>query len=59
MSKFERHACRSCGALLKHTFVDLGTMPPANSYVVDLDTIDDERSYPLRTKVCHACFLVQ
>jgi SAM-dependent methyltransferase len=59
MNSFERRACRSCGASLEHTFVDLGVMPPANSYVTDLKAVDSERSYPLCTKVCHACFLVQ
>lgn len=52
--------CRFCRAPLTQTFVDLGDQPLANSYLTQaqLDA-GTERSYPLRTRVCGRCFLVQ
>lgn len=52
--------CRFCRAPLTQTFVDLGEQPLANSYLTkaQLDA-GTERSYPLHTRVCGACFLVQ
>lgn len=51
--------CRSCGATLTHVFVDLGNMPLANAYLDSLDDAAREVRYPLRTRVCAACWLVQ
>jgi SAM-dependent methyltransferase len=51
--------CRSCGASLTHSFVDLGHTPLANSYLPDRHALAQEKSYPLHVKVCSACFLVQ
>ncbi|TKB69891.1 MAG: class I SAM-dependent methyltransferase [Nitrospira sp.] len=51
--------CRSCGATLEHTFVDLGMSPLANSYIKS-DQLDHmEPFYPLHVYVCEKCFLVQ
>jgi SAM-dependent methyltransferase len=51
--------CRSCGADLHTTFVDLGFSPLSNSYV-PFDTADIiEPFYPLHAYVCERCFLVQ
>jgi len=51
--------CRFCGALLKHTFVDLGMSPLCESYVC-ADRLDQmEAFYPLHVFVCERCFLVQ
>jgi hypothetical protein len=51
--------CRSCGTDLKHTLVDLGLSPLANSYV-PLDRSDQtDPRYPLHARVCDKCFLVQ
>lgn len=50
--------CRSCGAALIRTFVDLGEMPPANSYL-DPASTESEPSYPLHARVCEECLLVQ
>lgn len=51
--------CRACGTDLKHTLVDLGLSPLANSYV-PLDQADQtDPSYPLHARVCSNCFLVQ
>lgn len=50
--------CRHCNAPLTRTFVDLGSMPPANSYRRPDDT-SEEKSYPLHVMVCDECLLVQ
>jgi 2-polyprenyl-3-methyl-5-hydroxy-6-metoxy-1,4-benzoquinol methylase len=51
--------CRTCGAELKHTCVDLGLSPLANSYVPAERTSEGEMFYPLHVYVCDHCFLVQ
>jgi hypothetical protein len=51
--------CRSCGAQLKQTFVDLGLSALANSYVPAEKIRDGEHFYPLHVYVCDRCFLVQ
>ena len=52
-------ACRSCGAPLSHTFVDLGETPLANSYLDPKSDLAEEKKYPLHARVCGSCFLVQ
>ncbi len=54
-----RRPCRSCGAELKHTFIDLGMSPLANSNVESGKRDRMEPFYPLHAYVCHECFLVQ
>ena len=51
--------CNFCKTQLRHSFVDLGAMPLANSYLEDLKAAEREPSYPLHARVCHSCFLVQ
>lgn len=51
--------CRACGSALKHTFVDLGLSPLANSYVTLDKASEGEVFYPLHVYVCEKCFLVQ
>ncbi|HEY9235447.1 MAG TPA: class I SAM-dependent methyltransferase [Phenylobacterium sp.] len=53
-------ACRFCRAPLTQTFLDLGLQPLANSYLTkaQLDA-GKEGFYPLHTRVCGKCFLVQ
>ena len=51
--------CRSCGAALSQTFVDLGETPLANSYPGAADLDRPDRCYPLHARVCDGCFLVQ
>jgi hypothetical protein len=51
--------CRHCGALLVHTFLDLGFAPPSNAYLVEADLSKPEKYYPLTVKVCDQCWLVQ
>jgi hypothetical protein len=51
--------CRHCKTDLTHTFVDLGSSPPSNSYLT-VETIKKaEKWYPLKTLVCTNCWLVQ
>ena len=51
--------CRSCGAPLEHTFVDLGMSPLANSYLKPEQLNCMEPFYPLHVFVCEKCLLVQ
>ena len=51
--------CRHCGTPLTHTFLDLGFAPPSNAYLTEQDLSRPETWYPLKTKVCDACWLVQ
>jgi SAM-dependent methyltransferase len=50
--------CRSCGTAVTRTFVDLGSTPLANSYLVP-EEVASERSFRLHAVVCDACLLVQ
>src|SRR5262245_43434956 len=51
--------CRSCGAALHTTFVNLNHSPLANS-LLRRDALDEMESfYPLHAFVCDQCFLVQ
>jgi SAM-dependent methyltransferase len=51
--------CRFCAAPLRHTFVDLGTSPLANSFLNDEQLREGELYFPLHAYVCERCFLVQ
>ncbi len=51
--------CRHCEHPLEHTFLDLGFAPPSNAYLAAADLKQPEKYYPLRTKVCDRCWLVQ
>jgi 2-polyprenyl-3-methyl-5-hydroxy-6-metoxy-1,4-benzoquinol methylase len=51
--------CISCGAPLRHTFVDLGMSPLCESYVPAERLNQMEPFYPLHARVCGECFLVQ
>src|SRR5919106_10775 len=53
-------ACHSCGAELRHSFVDLGEQPLANAYPTreQLEAGGEPR-YPLHARVCAECLLVQ
>ncbi len=59
MNDVAHPACRSCGAPLTLTLVDLGLSPLANSYVPLADGDKPEAKYPLHARVCEACWLVQ
>jgi SAM-dependent methyltransferase len=51
--------CRHCGVQLHQTFLDLGFAPPSNAYLSKDDLSRPETYYPLKTKVCDQCWLVQ
>src|SRR5215813_5228624 len=51
--------CRSCGAMLSRTFVDLGMSPLCESYLSAEQLDRMEPFYPLHVMVCENCFLVQ
>lgn len=51
--------CRHCKNELKHTFLDLGSSPPSNSYLSVKTLIEPEKWYPLKVLVCDKCWLVQ
>src|SRR5262245_52246145 len=51
--------CRFCGAKLRHTFVDLGMSPLAESWLKASQLNQMEPFYPLHVYVCERCFLVQ
>ena len=52
-------SCRACGAPLRHSFVDLGETPLANSYPAAAELARPDPRYPLHARVCGDCFLVQ
>jgi 2-polyprenyl-3-methyl-5-hydroxy-6-metoxy-1,4-benzoquinol methylase len=51
--------CRACGAVLRHTFVDLGMSPLSNAILRAEQLNSMEPFYPLHARVCDRCFLVQ
>jgi SAM-dependent methyltransferase len=51
--------CRFCENILKHSFVDLGMSPLANSYLKEDQIQQMEPFYPLHAYVCERCYLVQ
>ena len=51
--------CRSCGAPLSRSFVDLGRTPLANSYVPPHAAGAPDPTFPLHARICDACLLVQ
>jgi hypothetical protein len=51
--------CRHCDSPVSHTFLDLGHAPPSNAYLSAADLTRPETYYPLRTRVCSSCWLVQ
>lgn len=52
-------ACRLCGAALRTTLLDLGSMPPANALLDGAADAATEHTLPLRALVCDDCRLVQ
>lgn len=51
--------CRHCASQLEHTFLDLGFAPPSNAYLTAADLARPEKYFPLKTRVCDQCWLVQ
>lgn len=55
----EQPDCRSCGAPLSDTVLDLGAQPLANKLLDSLDEAEHELRFPLQLKVCPSCSLMQ
>jgi SAM-dependent methyltransferase len=51
--------CRHCQADLSHSFIDLGSAPPSNSYLSTDQLQGPETWYPLHVLICDKCWLVQ
>lgn len=51
--------CLGCGAHLPDAFLDLGEMPPANSYLDSGGESAEETAYKLAVAYCPGCHLVQ
>ena len=51
--------CRFCGHSLEHVFLDLGSSPPSNAYLTDVELKAPESYFPLKLFVCDQCWLVQ
>jgi SAM-dependent methyltransferase len=51
--------CRSCGAPVRYSFVDLGMSPLCQTHIAPEQLNHMEPFYPLHAYVCHKCFLVQ
>lgn len=51
--------CRFCNTSLRHSFLDLGVSPLANSYLKADQLNQMEPFYPLHAYVCDSCYLVQ
>ena len=48
--------CRHCGEPVNLVLVDLGSSPPANSYLTDEGLRSSEAWFPLRVLVCESCW---
>jgi len=55
----EQIDCRSCGAPLSDTVLDLGAQPLANKLLNSLEEAKQELRFPLVLKVCPSCSLMQ
>ena len=51
--------CRHCRSDLSLPFIDLGTAPPSNAYLMQAQLSQPEVWYPLRVFTCTECWLVQ
>ena len=57
--KSSNYKCRFCDSPLKHSFLDLGMSPLANSYLDAQQADGKELFFPLHAYVCNNCLLVQ
>jgi SAM-dependent methyltransferase len=55
----KRDSCRVCASRKLTEFLDLGSMPPANSFLEQRDLGKPELTFPLKVYFCHNCSLVQ
>ena len=59
ISANESMRCRHCGTPLQHTLIDLGMSPLCESFLTKEQLDEPEVYYPLHTRVCNHCWLVQ
>ena len=59
LKQHPENRCRFCGTSLPHSFIDLGSQPPSNSYLRPADLTHMELFFPLHAFVCGSCHLVQ
>ena len=59
MDKYKKDKCRYCDTPLPETFLDLGTMPLANSFLTEEQAKQEEFTCPLNVTRCTTCGLVQ
>jgi novobiocin biosynthesis protein NovU/D-mycarose 3-C-methyltransferase len=52
-------SCRVCGDRLPSPFLDLGSMPLANSFLASPEEFSGEQTFPLALTSCGTCGLVQ
>lgn len=57
--RYRKTICRYCQAPLAEPFLELGTMPLANSFLTVLELEKEEFSCPLSVTFCPKCCLVQ
>lgn len=53
------HACRLCGAGLRHTLVDLGKSPLCETFLDAAQLDQMEPFFPLHVMICDSCWLAQ
>ncbi len=51
--------CRFCTSELEDVFLDLGSAPPSNAFLLEADLGNPESYFPLRLFTCRHCLLVQ
>lgn len=51
--------CRHCKSQLDHVFLDLGSAPPSNAYLSEVELARPEIYLPLKLWICTECWLVQ
>ncbi len=51
--------CRNCKKELNNCFIDLGSSPPSNSYLIKSQLNSIEKYYPLQVYICNYCWLAQ
>ncbi len=56
---YHRESCRACGSKDIIKFLDLGKMPPANSFLRKDEVEKEEKKFPLAVYFCKNCALVQ
>ncbi len=51
--------CRFCKNTINNTFLNLGSMPPSNAYLNEINLKKKEKRFPLKLFFCEKCYLVQ